>query len=648
MKKLLYLLAILLSVSVSAQIDVRSRAPLASPTFTGTPKAPTPLLSEYSTRLATTEFVQDISQKAQISNFANLFKIGDSYTVGTLGPTSVAKSFAATVNEFCGTIENNIAVSGTGLFTAAGAAYTSISANNVHPALVLIGFNDIRKIGDGTAALEKIKSGHRAILANHFLASAVAANNVAVTTSGTWTTLTAGTFKDKASANLSGLPRTSSVSGSTLTWAFSGPTLVIGCWGSDVSQNDDGRFTVTIDGTLYQTYNPAGKNIYSAGYDGASGRVQNAVVITGLNGGSHTVVVTTLDNKPTPIDYFGTLLSQPRCAPVLVGGIPYMNSAGYAFYGSPVITQSSMDLGTAAIQSVIAEFANYPVYYFNPNKYFNVSTDMYTDNVHWNDLGNAHLAKAVIEKISKLPNPYLNSPLTFLARGFTSTAIPILRSQNDVGTNVQLVTYPSGQSTSGLIGPSVSYVGSSATSLLIGSQASSSTVTFLAGGTAVSNAVGLFNSNGRWRLGDNTTPTATLHLKTHTASANSAPLKFDMAAGPTYMTTPEDGAIEYTNNNLYFTNGSTRYALAKTVTAVSILDFPSTAAGAFSDLTISVAGCVSGDAVMIGIPNGSMSGGGIFFGWVSANNTVTIRFLNTTGSAIDPASGTFRAVVPKY
>lgn len=63
------------------------------------------------------------------------------------------------------------------------------------------------------------------------------------------------------------------------------------------------------------------------------------------------------------------------------------------------------------------------------------------------------------------------------------------------------------------------------------------------------------------KVGMGVTPTAVLHLKAGTASANTAPLK--LTSG-TNMTTAEDGAFEYDGTNLYFTVGSTR----KTVTLV--------------------------------------------------------------------------------
>lgn len=59
-----------------------------------------------------------------------------------------------------------------------------------------------------------------------------------------------------------------------------------------------------------------------------------------------------------------------------------------------------------------------------------------------------------------------------------------------------------------------------------------------------------------------TTPTAVLHLKAGTTSANTAPLKFSIGSN---LTTPEDGAMEYNGAHLYLTIGSTRYQLDQQV-----------------------------------------------------------------------------------
>ena len=74
--------------------------------------------------------------------------------------------------------------------------------------------------------------------------------------------------------------------------------------------------------------------------------------------------------------------------------------------------------------------------------------------------------------------------------------------------------------------------------------------------TASPSAKAYLTSNGRFRIGDATTPTATLHLKAGTATASTAPLKFTSG---TNLTTAEAGAMEYNGTNLFFTRtGTTR------------------------------------------------------------------------------------------
>lgn len=89
-------------------------------------------------------------------------------------------------------------------------------------------------------------------------------------------------------------------------------------------------------------------------------------------------------------------------------------------------------------------------------------------------------------------------------------------------------------------------------------------------------------------------------------------------------------------------------AYAPSVSASATLNFGSTIAGAATDLTMTVTGAVVGDVVMLGIPSGSVPANGTFVGWVSATNTVTIRYINTDIlTTYDPSSGTFKSTVLK-
>jgi hypothetical protein len=140
-------------------------------------------------------------------------------------------------------------------------------------------------------------------------------------------------------------------------------------------------------------------------------------------------------------------------------------------------------------------------------------------------------------------------------------------------------------------------------------------------------------------------PTSILHLKAGTATANTAPLKFTSG---TNLTTPEDGAVEYNGTDYFVTTGSTRYTLIKALNGSATLYFPSTSPNTYSDLTITVTGASTGDVVSLGAGASPGVANTSFFAWVSASNTVTVRFNNADASlTADPGSATFKVSVFK-
>jgi hypothetical protein len=84
---------------------------------------------------------------------------------------------------------------------------------------------------------------------------------------------------------------------------------------------------------------------------------------------------------------------------------------------------------------------------------------------------------------------------------------------------------------------------------------------------------------------------------------------------------------------------------AARLTNTAALDFGSVSAQSFADLTITVTGAATGDAVALGTPTEAVTAGIAYTAWVSATNTVTVRAHNYTAGALDPASGTFRATI---
>lgn len=83
-------------------------------------------------------------------------------------------------------------------------------------------------------------------------------------------------------------------------------------------------------------------------------------------------------------------------------------------------------------------------------------------------------------------------------------------------------------------------------------------------------------------------------------------------------------------------------ALSDTAT----IDFAQATSTTVTDVTKTISGARLGDEVVIGVPNASITATGSWFGWVSAANTVTIRY--SPKATENPASGVFHITVLKY
>jgi hypothetical protein len=78
------------------------------------------------------------------------------------------------------------------------------------------------------------------------------------------------------------------------------------------------------------------------------------------------------------------------------------------------------------------------------------------------------------------------------------------------------------------------------------------------------------------------------------------------------------------------------------ISGSAVLDFPNTAGNSSSDLTFAVPGVALGDVVSLGVPNAAALIGTCYTAWVSAANTVSVRFNNYSAGAKNPASSTFK------
>jgi hypothetical protein len=117
------------------------------------------------------------------------------------------------------------------------------------------------------------------------------------------------------------------------------------------------------------------------------------------------------------------------------------------------------------------------------------------------------------------------------------------------------------------------------------------------------------------------------------------------------ITTPSTGLQIFSTtdsaNYVYRGTGGGWQKIANEISGSATLDFGNTSAQNSADLTITVTGASEGDVVSLGVPNASVNANTCFTAWVSATDTVTVRFNNYSSGAVDPASGTFKVKVLK-
>ena len=133
---------------------------------------------------------------------------------------------------------------------------------------------------------------------------------------------------------------------------------------------------------------------------------------------------------------------------------------------------------------------------------------------------------------------------------------------------------------------------------------------------------------------------------TFSATSNATSLLFQTGSSEvatTKLTISSAGAATFTGT-VAIGSGT---PIAKVMSATDTLDFGNTATLTSTDLTITVTGAAVGDSVAIGLP-AAPDANGCFTGWVSAANTVTVRFNNYSAGSIDPASATYRATVTQF
>jgi hypothetical protein len=94
-------------------------------------------------------------------------------------------------------------------------------------------------------------------------------------------------------------------------------------------------------------------------------------------------------------------------------------------------------------------------------------------------------------------------------------------------------------------------------------------------------------------------------------------------------------------------DGATWHEIPKIIKASATLNFPSTGAHSGSDLTVTVTGAAIRDGVVIQPDPAAILANACYTAWVSATNTVTVRYNHYGSGSSDPASNVFDLTIIK-
>jgi hypothetical protein len=171
-------------------------------------------------------------------------------------------------------------------------------------------------------------------------------------------------------------------------WVFEGDNVAVGsiCAGTSAYKNID----VLVDGVQQAPVVNVGSTNDQYGH--------SATLYKGFGPGNHTLrVQSVLAGGTTMIDYACTLIEPSLAAPIVVCHVPYVHS-------SVGLSNATVDAVNNAIDSMVAEFSDWPVVVARTNDYYTAQTETIADGIHPRHIltspsgpGMQHIAEAVLE-----------------------------------------------------------------------------------------------------------------------------------------------------------------------------------------------------------------------------------------------------------
>jgi len=415
-----------------------------SPTFTGTPTAPTAVAGTNTTQLATTAFVTNELTSKSFKSFSSSTSesYGDSMTDG-YGAT-LGFDYMSLFSSYFGVTNVNRAVSARGIWEAVRLHNLNINIGNVKSSVLMAGFNDVRRGGNAVKTISKIKNGYRAIIVNQFLKTFVSTNSGSstITSSGTWTNYPSATYGGK-SASLGGY---NSIIGSFKQYNFTDNNVVVAFIGSDGVGEVHGNFDVHIDGVFKGNYTANGTTDGISDGSNDNTRAPFILYFGGLTDALHTIKITVTTANFVVIDYFGNLKAPRFTNPLFLVQAPKMNASGYAT-APALATDVIINQLNSELTNVISEFSyDYPIINAKTNDYYNIANGLSADNIHPNDTGYRQIYSAIINASNSL---YIDKPTAVSINSVRqiSTATTLTDSDNGlviILTGSATVTIPNG------------------------------------------------------------------------------------------------------------------------------------------------------------------------------------------------------------
>lgn len=339
--------------------------------------------------------------------------IGDS--ISTEGYGTSWHTQAASILGVSGVV--NLAVSGQGVRPQLTSLYNTLPEVAVKPLASFAGFNDCRVMTGEQIRYNHVQAAHRAAGAAQFAKSVefpVDANaNVAFSGSvpATVSDATLQALGARAWYFRNGGDATADIwdktvaTNETVTFAvLNGTAIAIGTFATDGSTYNFSRIKVTVDGVDRVTYDPNGKS-----YSAAGGLIQDAIVVTGLTAGNHSVVLTFLDGgKRSIVDWVGPLKTPAELLDqtFTILDLPHMTSNvpdwGYLYPGGET-TQAILDGCSAQRKAnMLATFTGYPMAFIDINAvgYYEPEThsdQVNSDQIHPNTNGSGKIANRVVD-----------------------------------------------------------------------------------------------------------------------------------------------------------------------------------------------------------------------------------------------------------